>query len=231
MPDAEREKQLAAEASLSYIESGMVLGLGTGSTAARMVDLVGQEVRAGLEIRAIPTSRQTAERARAVGIPLITLEDSPTIDLTIDGADELDGGLRLIKGGGGALLREKIVAAASDRMIVIADSSKRVETLGTFPLPVEVVPFAWPVVARRLSRSGMSPRLRRAGGGDPFLTDERNYVLDCPFLSIEDPERIAREIGEIPGVVDHGLFLDLADVALVGTGTQVETLRSSTKTD
>ncbi|HSR70384.1 MAG TPA: ribose-5-phosphate isomerase RpiA [Acidobacteriota bacterium] len=219
----DQEKKAAAEAALSYVREGMSLGLGTGSTAAFAVRGLGRMVRDGLKIRAVPTSRQTRSLARAEGIPLTTLQDCPRLDLTIDGADEADRRCRLVKGGGGALLREKIVASASRRMLAIVDSSKLVEYLGAFPLPVEVVPFAWPVVLPRLAALGCSPVLRRRGD-EPFVTDEGNYIIDCPFKTLDDPSGLAAEISPLAGVVEHGLFIGLCHEVIVARGSSTETI-------
>lgn len=217
------EKRAAAEAALKLVEDGMALGLGTGSTAAYAIRGLGRMVGQGLKVKAVPTSRQTEELAREEGIPLTDLEACPRLDLTIDGADEADRRCRLIKGGGGALLREKIVAAASRRMVAIVDSSKLVESLGAFPLPVEVVPFAWPVVLPRLAALGCSPVLRRCGD-EPFVTDEDNYIIDCAFQTIDDPSGLAAVISPLAGVVEHGLFIDLCHEVIVARGSGTETI-------
>ena len=200
----------------------MRLGLGTGSTARHFVDLLGERVKAGLSIIAVPTSEATSAQARALGVPLATLDECPELDLTIDGADEVDGALRLIKGGGGALLREKIVAAASKRMIVIADASKYVERLGAFPLPVEVVPFGLAATRGHIARASEALdcrgpiNLRRTREGDHiFVTDGGHYILDCAFGGIADPEALAKALQGIPGIVDHGLFIGLASAAIL----------------
>ena len=224
------EKQLAAVAALELVEPGMKLGLGTGSTAARFVAVLGLRVAAGLHVVAVPTSEATRAQAEQLGIPLTTLDQTPELDLTIDGADEIDGSLRLIKGGGGALLREKIVASASRRMAVIADSSKKVAMLGAFPLPIEVVPFGFGAtrlklekLCARLGLTGpLTPRLR---DGALFVTDGGHYILDAAFGAIPDPERLAAHLVAEPGVVEHGLFLDLATEALIAGADGVETLR------
>lgn len=217
----EEEKRLAAEAGAELVHSGMRVGLGTGSTANHVIQLLGKRVREGLRIQAVPTSLQSRRLAEEEGIPLLTFGETDHLDLTIDGTDEFDPRLHLIKGGGGALLHEKIVASASDAMIVIADSSKKVATLGAFPLPVEVVSFGWPVVRARLEKLGCDTELRRADSGNPFRTQERNLILDCRFGSIPDPERVAEEIQRIPGVVEHGLFVGLADRVLMGDDGKV----------
>jgi ribose 5-phosphate isomerase A len=215
-------KLAAAKDALRFVESRMRLGLGTGSTASLFVDLLAAEVRNGLSVLCVPTSDQTRVQAEKLGIPLTTLDETPLLDLTIDGADELDGELRLIKGGGGALLREKIVATASDRMIVIADASKRVEKLGAFPLPVEVVRFG--VTATRnmiemlAADSGCHGdiALRLKADGTPFVTDGGNFIFDCAFGQIDDPESLDEALKFIPGVVENGLFLGIADAAIIG---------------
>ena len=224
------EKQRAAAAALAYVGPGMKLGLGTGSTASWFVDLLGAEVAKGLKVVGVPTSEATHKQAAALGIPLTTLEETPELDLVVDGADEIDGELRLIKGGGGALLREKIVAASARSMLVIADASKKVARLGAFPLPVEVVPFGFASTHRRLERAASAMGLTgtvtpRRRGGALFLTDGGHYILDCAFGALPDPERLAAKLGELPGVVEHGLFLGLAAVALIAGPAGVETLR------
>jgi ribose 5-phosphate isomerase A len=230
--EGEMQKRRAAEAALAYVMPGMKLGLGTGSTARAFLDLLGAAVAGGLAIVGVPTSEATRQQAEALGIPLATLEDHPELDLTIDGADEVDPSLRLIKGGGGALLREKIVAASSNQMLVIVDSSKKVERLGAFPLPVEVAPFGLASTHLRLERAcarlGLTgPIGLRRRAGEIFVTDGGHYLLDCAFGAIEDPERLATALTEIPGVVDHGLFLGLASVVIVAGPEGVETLRRS----
>jgi ribose 5-phosphate isomerase A len=226
MTEQDLEKRVAAAHAVRQVEDGMRLGLGSGSTALHAVRMLGERVAKGLRITGVPTSRETAHVAREVGIQLDHLRDDPHLDLTIDGADEADAALRLIKGGGGALLREKIVAAASDRMIVVVDGSKVVETLGAFPLPVEVIPFGDAVVAKAVRALGVEPTLRPAkDGSGPFVTDEMNHILDCPFGAIEDPEGLAGLLAAIPGVVEHGLFLGLATEVVVARGEEVEILR------
>jgi ribose 5-phosphate isomerase A len=214
-------KQQAAERALTLVENGMTLGLGTGSTAARFVDLVGQKIKDGLRLRCVPTSEATRAHAERLGIPLITLDQHPFLDLTVDGADEIDPDLRLIKGGGGALLMEKIVATASGRMVVIADASKRVAKLGRFPLPVEVVRFGLgatrnmiEVLAADAGCTG-DIRQRMRPDGQPFVTDSGHFILDCAFGRIEDPEALDEALKLIPGVVENGLFLGIADAAIV----------------
>ena len=227
---ADDEKQRAAAAALAFVEPGMKLGLGTGSTASRFVDLLGARVAAGLQIVGVPTSEATRRQAERLGIPLATLEQALELDLTIDGADEVDAQFRLIKGGGGALLREKIVAASSRRMLVIADASKKVTRLGAFPLPIEVVPFGLGSTRLRLERAcarlGLTGQISlRQRDGAAFLTDGGHYILDGAFGAIPDPERLAVALCGLPGVVEHGLFLDLASVVLVAGPEGVETMR------
>lgn len=220
-------KRRAALAALESVESGMKLGLGTGSTADEFVRALADRVREGLVVTGVPTSERTAELARSLGIPLATLDELPQLDITIDGADELDRSLRLIKGGGGALLREKIVATASHRMIVIADDSKLVKTIGAFPLPIEVVPFGLAsterMVARLADRLGLSGPivLRRGGDGAPYRTDSNHFIIDASFGRISDPEALAAGLDEIAGVMGHGLFLGIASEAIIARQSDV----------
>jgi ribose 5-phosphate isomerase A len=219
------EKAAAARASLRFVRDGMTLGLGTGSTAAHVVRFLGEQVRAGLKVRGIPTSVHTQELAASLGIPLTTLDECQQIDVDIDGADEFDAQLHLIKGGGGALLREKIIASASRQVVIIADSSKQVAVLGKFPLPVEVIPFAQPLVAKRITALGATVKLRQETKGNPFITDEGHHILDCSFGQIPDPPALARKLSDMPGVVEHGLFVDLATVVLCAKGENVTEFR------
>jgi ribose 5-phosphate isomerase A len=229
LSDGEAFKRQAAERAIGFVRPGMRLGLGTGSTARPFVDLVGAAVRKGLKIVGVPTSEATARQARELGIPLTTLDETPELDLTVDGADEIDGALRLIKGGGGALLREKIVAASSRRMLVIADASKRVAQLGRFPLPVEIVPFGAASTIRRVELAtaaiGLAgPLTLRRQGGALFVTDGGHYILDCAFGAIADPEALDRALAKIPGVVECGLFIGLANAVVFAGPGGVETL-------
>src|SRR4030088_679824 len=218
----EEEKEAAGRAAAKLVRDGDVVGLGTGSTAYFAVIAIGERVKAGLKIIGIPTSVQTADLARAVGIPLTTLDEHPEIDVTIDGADEVDSKLNLIKGGGGALTREKVVASASKKMIVVADSAKIVAALGKFPLPVEVIAFARTVVEKKIMLLGGSPKLRVEPDGSPFLTDNGNEILECSFGKIWDPPALGRVVKDMPGVVEHGLFIGLAKLVVVGRGASVE---------
>ena len=226
---ADEQKRAAGEAAAALVEPGMVVGLGTGSTAAWFVRALGARVQAGLDLRGVPTSEATAALARDLSIPLLTLDEAREIDLTVDGADEVGPGLSLIKGGGGALLREKLVWEASRRCVVIADAAKRVQTLGRFPLPIEVVAFGHKKTANRIADVlidhdiAMAPRLRSKGGA-PVLTDGGNLIYDADCGAIANPSALAADLKGVTGVVDHGLFLDLADEALIGSQTGVEHL-------
>jgi ribose 5-phosphate isomerase A len=226
--DTDRQKRAAAERALEFVKPGMRLGLGSGSTARHFVDLVGEKVAAGLDVRCVATSETTQAQAKGLGIPLATLEELPELDLTIDGADEIAPDLSLIKGGGGALLREKIVAAASRRMVVIADASKLVSRLGAFPLPVEVVPFGLAATRRHIARAvaelGLGRSIGLRGGSTPFVTDGGHYILDCSLGAIPDPERVSTNLSLIPGVVEHGLFIGLARTAIIARAEGVEVL-------
>ena len=220
------EKELAARRAIELVQDGMTLGLGSGSTVNIAIRLLGERVRAhGLRIRGVPTSLVTAALAAEVGLELVELNDVNRVDLTIDGADEIGPGLALIKGGGGALLREKIVAAASDMVVIIADSTKLVPQLGAFPLPVETIPFARTMIERRLSALGLHPRLRTGVKG-VFLTDQGNEIFDCHAGILPDVEGMARELSAIPGIVEHGLFIGLAQRAFIGVGNEVRELRA-----
>jgi len=217
----DQEKEAAARASLRFVRDGDIVGLGTGSTAVYAVRFLGERVQAGLKIRGIPTSIHTQDLATSLGIPLTTLDEIQEIDVTIDGADEFDPQLRLIKGGGGALLREKIVASATKKFVIIADSSKQVPVLGKFPVPVEVIKFAEALVAKKISAMGAAVKVRADASGRKFITDEGNHILDCHFGQIPDPPALARKLETTPGVVEHGLFIGMASIALIGKGTQV----------
>jgi ribose 5-phosphate isomerase A len=221
----DQEKEAAARASLRFVKDGQIVGLGTGSTAAYFIQLLGEQVKNGLRIRGIPSSERSREQAAGLGIPLTTLDECPEIDVTVDGADEVDPQLRLIKGGGGALLREKIVASATKQYVIITDATKRVPVLGKFPLPVEVIKFAQAVVMKKIEALGAAVSLRRAGDGKPYLSDENNHILDCRFGQIPDADRLARQLNDMPGVVEHGLFIGMAGVVLVANGSEILELR------
>lgn len=229
---ADKYKAAAAKRALEFVEPKMRLGLGTGSTAAKFIELLGAAVKDGLSVLTVPTSEATRLQAERLGIPLSTLDETPFLDLTIDGADELDNELRLIKGGGGALLREKIVATASDRMIVIADASKRVARLGAYPLPVEVERFG--VTATRnmiemlAADAGCQGEIKLRMGRDnrPFVTDGGNLIFDCAFGRIDDPESLDEALKFIPGVIENGLFLGMADIAVVAGAEGVVVLEA-----
>jgi ribose 5-phosphate isomerase A len=230
--NAEEQKKAAALAALDYIKPGMKVGLGTGSTAKHFIAALAQKVKAGLDVLAVPTSRATRELALELGIPLTDLEKNPFLDITVDGADEFDDGFRLMKGGGGALLLEKIVATSSRYMIAIADESKKVATLGKFPLPVEVIPFgvratAWKIErAMKICNVEGKMELRRKDG-NPVRTDSGNAILDIGLGSIPEPERLSGLIKSIPGVVETGLFIDVCGIILMGTTSGVKTFKKA----
>lgn len=219
----DKAKYAAAKRSVDFIETGMRVGLGTGSTAAWMVKCLGERIQQeGLRIEAVPTSVQTAELAKSVGISVISLEEARWLDVTIDGADECDSDLNLIKGGGGALLHEKVVATASDKMVVIADAAKEVGNLGAFPLPVEIIPFGWQTTKALIEEAllnmdviGHQARLRQKQD-KVFRTDEGNVILDLELKKIGDPRQLSLVLNQIPGVVENGLFIDICDIAIIG---------------
>ena len=221
----DQEKEAAARASLHFVKDGQVVGLGTGSTAAFFIKLLGERVKNGLRIRGIPTSVRSQELALSLGISLTTLDECQEIDVTVDGADEVDPQLRLIKGGGGAMLREKIVASAARQFVVVADGSKQVPVLGQFPLPVEVIPFAQALVAKRIAALGANVRLRTRPDGSPYVTDEHHHILDCHFGQIRDADGLARKLSDMPGVMEHGLFIGMASVVLIAKGSEIVELR------
>ena len=207
-------KKLAGEKATEAIRDGMTIGLGTGSTVYFTIMRVGELVRDGLRVRAIPTSKQTEKLAIENGIELCTFADVQRLDLTIDGADELNPSLDLIKGGGGALLWEKLVAASSDRLIIVADESKCVETLGAFPLPVEVIPFAWQTTSKRVEKLNIEPQMRMIGD-KPFVTDNGNYILDCRCGAIDNPAELHNNLKVLTGVVETGLFISMAKTSII----------------
>lgn len=224
----EREKQAAARAALSWVQSGMKLGLGTGTTARYFIQFLGERVRQeALDIEAVASSVASEAQARNEGIRVISPRRGLRLDLGVDGADEIDPDLNLMKGHGGALLREKVLAQVSRRFVVIADSSKRVQRLGRQPLPVEVVPFAAPWVADALEALGGQPtlKMRESSQQEPYLTDQNNYILECHFPDIADARKLGERIEEIPGVVGHGLFVGYTHAAIVAEGNDVWVLR------
>lgn len=221
----DQEKQIAARAAVELVEAGSIVGLGSGSTAAYAVRFLAERIRQGLKIVGIPTSQQTMHLAEQLGITLATLEEHSQIDIDIDGADEIDPQLNLIKGGGGAFLREKIIASVSRRFIVIADSAKQVKRLGKFPLPVEVVPFAQSLIKPQIEALGAKVSLRCYAYGNPYVTDEGHHILDCTFGEITDPPALAEKLCHIPGVLEHGLFIGMAERALIGKDGKVIELR------
>jgi ribose 5-phosphate isomerase A len=232
--DARGLKVEAARAALAHVTDGMRLGIGSGTTAEEFVRLLAEKVATGLSVVGVPTSERTASLCRELGVALSTLEETPELDLTIDGADEVDASLTLIKGGGGALLREKIVAAASQRMITIVDQSKMVDTLGRFPLPIEVNEFglrstriAIEEAAARLGLSG--PVTLRMTGGQPFVTDGGHFILDASFGRIPDTRALSSALHAIPGVVEHGLFIGLASTAIIAGGDGIQTVHAARK--
>jgi ribose 5-phosphate isomerase A len=218
-------KQMAGEKAVEYVQDGMLVGLGTGSTVYYTILKLGELVKNGLNIKGIPTSVRTENLARELGIPLISFADADTLDVCIDGADELNAKLELVKGGGGALLREKLVAAASRKFVVVADATKKVATLGKFPLPVEIVQFAWETTFRRVNALGIAPKMRMHDA-QPYVTDNGNYILDCAAGEITDAPALNRELKMMPGVVETGLFIGMADVAIVAGETSIELIEA-----
>lgn len=210
-----KAKQITGEKAAEYVKDGMIVGLGTGSTAYYAVKKVGEMVRRGLKVKAVPTSKETAELAAEEGIELIELADVDKLDLTIDGADEVDKDFNLTKGGGGALLREKIVASASEKLIIIVDESKLVEKLGAFPLPVEITPFSWHYTKKIIDKFDCTSTIRKKDG-EIFVTDNGNYILDCNFGQIDNPIKLTEELNQIPGVVENGIFAEMAEIVIVG---------------
>jgi ribose 5-phosphate isomerase A len=214
--DQQAAKLAAAQHALKFVEPGMIVGLGSGSTATLFIQLLGEQVKQGLSIKGIASSEDSERLGRELGIPITDFDHNKTIDVAVDGADEVAPGLALIKGGGGKLLREKIVASAAKRFIIVADETKVVPQLGAFPLPVEVIPMAVPLVSERLRDIGFTPKIRQAKqGSGPYITDEGNILLDCSSSGIVDPEETAAEIRAMVGVVEHGLFLGMAERVLV----------------
>jgi ribose 5-phosphate isomerase A len=227
--EKEALKKLAGEKAIEHIQDGMIVGLGTGSTVEYTLRKLGKLVRDGLKIQGIPTSVHTKRIAQEEKIPLTTLEENPVVDVTIDGADEVDSNLNLIKGGGGALTREKIIAFNSKKVIIIIDDSKVVKALGiNFPLPVEVLKFSWTSTKKTLERFDCNVELRQIMDNEPFITDNSNYILDCEFERIAEPEQLEIDINNIPGVVENGLFIGLVDEVIVGAKQGILTLNKET---
>lgn len=208
-------KALVAKRAVEFVSDGMAVGLGTGTTSTMFIRALGEKVKAGLKIRCVASSDASHHLAQSLGMDVISLVELPSLDVYIDGADEVGSGLVLIKGGGGALLREKIVASAAKKFIVVVDSSKVVKTLGKFPLPIEVIKMALPIVEPKLAALGLLPAQRKRPDGSDYLTDEQNFILDCHCGEINEPEKTAAEIRAIVGVVEHGLFLGMASMVLV----------------
>lgn len=217
------EKKEVGEKAVEYVKDGMVVGLGTGSTVFYTITKLSQLVQQGLSIKGVPTSEQTKQLAIQLGIPLVSFNEIEQIDVAIDGADEVDSELNLIKGGGGALLREKIIAAAAKTFIVVADSDKNVDTLGTFPLPIEVVPFGYEMTAKHIRKLGGSPKLRKKDE-TPYRTDNGNYIIDSSFQEITQSRELEKNLNLIPGVVDNGLFVDMADIVITIKDKKLSTI-------
>ncbi|WP_026569490.1 ribose 5-phosphate isomerase A [Sediminibacillus sp. JSM 1682029] len=222
--DVEEKKRRAGEKAVEYIEDGMTIGLGSGSTVYWMMKKLGERIKQGLEIKGVPSSLRTEAWAQDFGIPLATFAEINRLDLTIDGADEVDPDFQLIKGGGGSLLREKLVADAAKKLIIIVDESKQVRKLGSFPLPVEIVRFGWENTTRKLSSLGCTPKLRKTEDGEVFVTNNDNYIVDCAFEAMGDPAAVHRELKLTLGVVETGLFLNRTNKVIVGRKSGVEIL-------
>ena len=219
------EKKLSGEKAAGLVENGMTVGLGTGSTAVYAIKKIGEMIKAGMEIKAVSTSRATTEIARSLGINLYSLNEINKIDITIDGIDEVDNAFNAIKGGGGAMFYEKIVASASEKIVWIGDSSKLVGSIGRFPLPVEVNPFACNYIFNMFKKRDMRPVLRESNGG-LFLTESRNYIIDLHLGVIDDPEKMASWLDSTTGIIEHGLFLNMADIVIIGEGDSVKTIEN-----
>lgn len=211
-------KKLVADKAIELVQEEMTVGLGTGSTAYWAIQKLGQRVRQGLNIKAVPTSIESERLAKKLGIPLAVLSKINEIDITIDGADEISHNLDLIKGGGGALLREKLVASISKQLVIIADETKWIRNLGAFPLPVEIVPFGWEITQKQIAKFGCTSKLRLTEG-KTFITDNGNYILDCKFDEIHSPKELDIDLNVLPGVVENGLFVDMADIVYIAANT------------
>ncbi|QKY70015.1 ribose-5-phosphate isomerase RpiA [Lentibacillus sp. CBA3610] len=224
MTNQNNAKKLAGEASLEYVKDGMTIGLGSGSTVYWMIRKLGEHIKNGLDVKGIPSSRQTQNWANEFGVPLTDFAKTQTLDIAIDGADEVDQGWHLIKGGGGALVREKIIAAAAREFVVIVDESKTVSRLGDFKLPVEILPFGWEVTAERITGLDGTPVIRRNADGDIFVSDNGNYIVDCDFGMIHEPKTLQQQLKQLTGVVDTGLFVGMADEIIVGYSDRASVL-------
>lgn len=211
-------KKIVAHKAIELVQEEMTVGLGTGSTAYWAIQNLGQRVRQGLNIKAVPTSIESERLAKKLGIPLAVLSEINEVDITIDGADEISHNLDLIKGGGGALLREKLVASISKQLVIIADETKWIRNLGAFPLPVEIVPFGWEITQKQIAKLGCAPKLRLTEG-KTFITDNGNYILDCKFNEIKSPKKLGINLNLLPGVVENGLFVDMADIVYIAANT------------
>lgn len=231
MTNYEQEKKLAALRALAYVEDKMIIGIGSGSTASHFIQFLGEKVREGLQVTGVPTSKETERLCTLVGIPLITTQIPEKIDLAVDGADEFDPYLRLIKGGGGYLLKEKLVASCSARTVIITDSRKQASVLGrTYALPIEVIPLMWSQIAKKLRDLGGEAKLRSLGTPPvPYWSENGNYILDCKFASIDQPERLAHELSRMNGVVEHGLFIGIADEVIMGENEGTRCFRVGSK--
>jgi len=216
MLSPEEMKRVAGEYAVGFVQPGFVTGIGTGSTVYYFIHALAEKVKQGLDITAVVTSRKSGELSKQLGITVTDLNDVDTIDITIDGADEVDKQLQLIKGGGGALLQEKMVAAASRKMIVIADGNKIADQLGRFPLPVEVIPYGWKQTQKHIGKLGCRKIILREKDGKPFITDHGHYILDCHFEKIEQASLLSQQLNSIPGVVENGLFIDMASAVIIG---------------
>lgn len=221
-----RNKKETAEKAVEFVKDGMVLGLGSGSTMYWTLKKLGELIADGLQVKGVPTSKRTAKWANEFNIPLTDFSKVEMLDLAIDGADEIDGALNLVKGGGGSLVREKIVDTNADKLIIVADESKMVSELGAFPLPVEVVPFGWQMTAKAIEKLGCAPALRKKGGRT-FISDNGNYILDCSFTTILQPTELEKQIKQIVGVVETGLFIGITDQVIIGKKSGVELLKKS----
>ncbi len=221
----EEMKKKAGEKAVEYIEDGMTLGLGSGSTVYWTIKKIGNLVQQGMNVKGIPTSLRTQRWAKEFGIPLTNFSDVELLDVTIDGADEFTSQLDLLKGGGGSLVREKMVAEASSKVIIVVDKAKKVETLGKRPVPVEVIPFGWERTAKKIRRIHGIPQLRKISESDIFISDNGNYIFDCEFNSITNPEYLHKQLKSMCGVVETGLFINMADIILIGEEAHVSHIR------